>query len=255
MSGITIYEVAREAAVSPTTISNFINGRTERMKPATRARIETAILRLNYSPNRAARQLRSGGINTVGLVVPTVANPFWGTFASLFERAALEHGYGVLLCNSGREVDRERTYLEELLNEGVSGVVLGSSLPSAKHLGPLIKRGLHVVTLDRSSQASDPKGLVDVSVDNEAGAALVADHLFQLGHRKFAFISGETKSINRQERLKGFLQRLNEHGIDSKDVVVWEGDHLPTSQTGTWLKSADRLPFQSCPGEASGSPR
>jgi DNA-binding LacI/PurR family transcriptional regulator len=223
MSAITIYEVAREANVSPSTVSNVLNGRTSRMHPSTHARVEAAIRRLNYSPNRAARQLRSGGIHTIGLVVPSVANPFWGLFASLFEGVALASGYGVLLCNSGRDTERESTYLEELLNDGVSGVVLGTSLRSAKHLAPLIKRGLRVVTLDRSSQDTDPKGLVDVSVDNRAGSALLADHLWELGHRRFAFVLGEVESINRQERLEGFTSALVRRGIPESDIVVWRG--------------------------------
>lgn len=218
---VTISEVARRAGVSITTVSNVLNGRTERMRAETRSRVEAIIVELQYRPNRAAQLLRAGGIHTFGLVVPSVSNPFWGTFASLFEAAALKHGYGVLLCNSQRSLEREQAYLEELRNDGVAGVVLGSSLPSAQHLGPLIEAGLHIVTLDRSSQASDPPGLVDISVDNLAGTALVGEHLWALGHRKFGFIAGEAKSINRQERVKGFLQALAQRGIPEQDVYVW----------------------------------
>jgi len=218
---VTIHEVARRAGVSTTTVSNVLNGRTERMRPETRSRVETIIQELQYRPNRAAQQLRAGGIRTFGLVVPSVSNPFWGTFASLFEAAALKHGYGVLLCNSQRSLEQEQAYLEELRNDGVAGVVLGSSLPSARHLGPLIESGMRIVTLDRSSQSSDPPGLTDISVDNFAGAALAGEHLWARGHRHFAFIAGEMRSINRQERVEGFLGALAGHGVAREDVYVW----------------------------------
>jgi DNA-binding LacI/PurR family transcriptional regulator len=222
---ITINEVARRAGVSTTTVSNVLNGRTKRMRPETLSRVEAIIGELQYRPNRAAQSLRAGGIHTFGLVVPSVSNPFWGTFASLFEAAALKHGYGVLLCNTHRSVEREQAYLLELRNDGVAGVVLGSSLPSALHLGPMIEAGMNIVTLDRSSQGTDPAGLTDISVDNTAGAALVGEHLWRKGHRTFGFIAGEAKSINRQERVAGFLGALHGHGVASDDVYLWPFSH------------------------------
>jgi DNA-binding LacI/PurR family transcriptional regulator len=119
--GVTIHDVAAEAGVSPSTVSNVLNGRSHRMLPQTRERVEQAIARLGYRPNGPARQLRTGRSQTVGLVVPSVANPFWGTFARHLEAVALVAGYRVLLCNSARDPDRERDYLEELWADGVWG--------------------------------------------------------------------------------------------------------------------------------------
>lgn len=73
---MTIQQVATEAGVSPSTVSNLLNGRNHRMLPETRQRIERAIDKLGYRPNRAARQLRTGRNTTIGLVVPSVGNPF-----------------------------------------------------------------------------------------------------------------------------------------------------------------------------------
>lgn len=78
MSGVTIHQVAAAAGVSASTVSNVLNGRTDRMQAATLARVEQAIEQLNYRPNRAARMLRTGRIKVIGLIVPSVANPFWG---------------------------------------------------------------------------------------------------------------------------------------------------------------------------------
>jgi len=86
---VTIQEVARAARVSTSTVSNVLNGRHGRMLPATKLRVEETIARLGYRPNRAARQLRTGKLQMLGLVVPSVANPFWGAFAHLVESIAL----------------------------------------------------------------------------------------------------------------------------------------------------------------------
>ncbi|MFV2010773.1 MULTISPECIES: LacI family DNA-binding transcriptional regulator [unclassified Micromonospora] len=223
MSGVTIYQVAREAGVSPSTVSNFLNGRPGRMLPQTRIRVAAAIDRLGYRPNRAARQLRTGRIQVIGLVVPSVANPFWGSFARYLERAALSDGYHVLLCNSEREPDRERRYLEELWADGIRGVVLCSSLPSLDHVLPLVETGLSLVAFDRTAQAGDPGTLVNISVDNVVGAHLATAHLLQLGHRRIAFVSGSLRSVNRRERFRGFTDALEQAGLDPVETFVWSG--------------------------------
>jgi DNA-binding LacI/PurR family transcriptional regulator len=223
VKGVTIYEVARAAGVSPSTVSNLLNGRPGRMLPATRLRVEQAIERLGYRPNRAAQQLRTGRIRVIGLVVPSVANPFWGAFARHLEGVALSEGYHLLLCNSERDPDRERQYIEELWDDGIRGVVLCSSLPSLDHLQPLIARGLGLVAFDRTSQAGDPASLVNVSVDNAVGASLATQHLLSLGHRRIALVSGSLASVNRAERLHGFQTAVRAARIPKRDVVVWSG--------------------------------
>jgi DNA-binding LacI/PurR family transcriptional regulator len=221
--GVTIHQVAAEAGVSPSTVSNVLNGRSERMLPQTRERVEQAIARLGYRPNGPARQLRTGRSQVVGLVVPSVANPFWGTFARHLEAAALQAGYRVLLCNSEREPERERDYLEELWADGVRGVVLCSSLPSLDHVLPLVERGLALVAFDRTAQAGDPPSLVNISVDNAVGVELATRHLLQLGHRRLAFISGSLRSVNRRARFRGFEAALDEYGLAVDDALVWSG--------------------------------
>lgn len=219
-SEITIQQVAKAAGVSPSTVSNLLNGRTHRMLPETQHRVETAIQRLGYRPNRAARQLRTGRTQVIGLVVPSVGNPFWGALARHLESAALAEGYHVLLCNSERDPQRERHYIDELWADGVRGVVLCSSLPSLEHVTPLMKHGLQLVAFDRTSQAGDPSTLVSISVDNAVGSELAGRHLLELGHRKLAFASGALRSVNRKERFRGFLAALEGAGIDPSDAVL-----------------------------------
>lgn len=224
MGGVTIYQVAKEAGVSPSTVSNLLNGRPGRMLPQTRQRVEAAIERLGYRPNRAARQLRTGRIQVIGLVVPSVANPFWGTFARHLEAAALDAEYHVLLCNSERDPDRERRYVEELWADGIRGVVLCSSLPSLEHLMPMVHAGLRLVAFDRTAQIGDPETLVNISLDNVVGAELATRHLLELGHRRLAFVSGSLGSVNRRERFRGFRNALESFGLDPQDdALVWSG--------------------------------
>src|ERR671918_586984 len=220
---VTIHQVAAEAGVSPSTGLNALNGPPDPMLPQTRERVQQAIARLGYRPNGPARQLRTGRSQVVGLVVPSVANPFWGTFARHLEAAALQAGYRVLLCNSERDPERERDYLEELWADGIRGVVLCSSLPSLQHVLPLVERGLAMVAFDRTAQAGDPPSLVNISVDNAVGAELATRHLLQLGHRRLAFVTGSLRSVNRRARFRGFESALEEYGLTPADAIVWSG--------------------------------
>lgn len=223
MARVTIQDVARAAEVSPSTVSNFLNNRSERMVAATRERIERAIADLGYRPNRAARQLRNGRSQTMGLVVPSVGNPFWGAFAREVEVAALEMGCNVLLCNSEREPDRERRYVEELWEDGVRGIILCTSLPSLEHVGHVIKEGLRLVTFDRPAQPNDPASVVSISIDNNVGGQIATSHLLELGHTKIAFVSGSIRSVNRSARYRGYCDALEAAGLSPDDMPVWAG--------------------------------
>lgn len=223
MGGTTIHQVAAAAGVSPSTVSNYLNGRPGRMLPETRARVEAAIKHLGYRPNRAARQLRTGRVQIIGLVVPSVANPFWGAFALHLESAALAAGYHVMLCNSARDPRRERGYIDGLWSDGVRGVVLCSSSPSLDHVMPLVDQGLDLVAFDRTAQAGDPPSMVNISVDNVIGAQLATRHLLELGHRRLAFVQGSPRGVTRRERLRGFRDSLEASGIDEEHAVVWSG--------------------------------
>jgi DNA-binding LacI/PurR family transcriptional regulator len=231
MSGkITIIEVAQAADVSPSTVSNLLNGRDERMRPATRERIWKAIDELGYRPNNAARQLKTGHTPIIGLIVPSVANPFYGVFAQQVEQVALSYGYQVLLGNSEREPEREKTYAEELWNYGVRGLIFGSSLEEISHLTALINSGLHLVAFDRPAQATDAVAIDSIGIDNVQATRLAVKHLIALGHRRIGFLSGPIRTISRRERLEGYKSALAEADLSTEGGLVWEG--VPSTRYG-----------------------
>ncbi len=223
MDKITIADVARRAKVSPSSVSNVLNGRSERMKPSTKERIQQAIEQLGYTPNLAARQLKTGHAPIIGLIVPSVANPFYGVFARLVEEVALAGGYQVLLGNSDRNPDREQRYAEELWGYGVRGIIFGSSLAQYTHLENLIDKGLHVVAFDRTAQQSDRIVIDSIGVDNVQVTRLATKHLLALGHRRIGFISGPIRTVSRLDRLEGYRSALEEAGVEFDPQFVWEG--------------------------------
>ncbi len=194
------------------------------MRPDTQRRVEEAIAQLGYHPNQAARQLKTGYAPFIGLIVPSVANPFYGIFARYVEEYALANGYQVLLGNSERDPERERRYAEELWSYGVRGIVFGSSLTHLSHLADLIDRGLHVVAFDRASQDTDLVAIDGVGVDNAQGMRLATRHLIGLGHRRIAFVSGPIRTVSRLDRLAGYKSVLVEAGIELSTHLIWQGE-------------------------------
>ena len=198
----TIQDVAARAGVSVSTVSNVLNGREARMRAETLARVRQAIADLGFRPNPSARMLKTGHMPMIALMVPTVANPYFGVLARWVEACALERGYGLLLCNTYRNPVHEREYAQALMAQGVRGVILGSALTTLEHLVPLVEQGLPAVSLDRSS-ADDGLRRDFVSVDNHLAAAMAIDHLLALGHRHIGFVSAPVPSVNRLARQAG----------------------------------------------------
>jgi len=218
----TITDVAHLAGVSPSTVSNLLNGRSQRMRPSTQERILSAIDELGYTPNQAARQLKTGYSPVIGLIVPSVANPFYGMFARHVEAAALKCGFQVLLGNSDRDFDREQKYAEELWGYGVRGIIFGSSLMQYSHLDKLMEKGLHVVAFEHATQDSDSTPIDSVGIDNKLAARLATKHLLALGHKRIGFLSGPIRTISRMERLEGYQNALAEAGIEQDSELVWD---------------------------------
>lgn len=208
----TIDDVARRAEVSVSTVSNVLNGRESRMRAETLARVRQAIDELGFRPNQSARHLKTGHMPMIGLLVPSIANPFFGTLARWIEAAAIERRYGVLLCNTQRSAEREKDYAQAFMAQGVRGVILGSSLQAQEHLTPLIKGGLATVSFDRTAQHA-ALAMDYVSLDNHRAGSIAAMHLMALGHRRLAYVSAPLRSVNRLARLDGAREACAQAGV------------------------------------------
>ena len=223
MTKPTIADVARLAKVSKTSVSNLLNDRPAKMSSATRDRILKAIKHLDYTPNRSARQLKTGHSSMIGLIVPSVANPFFGIFARHVEDAALEHGYQVLLGNSDRDPEREYKYAEELWGSGVRGIIFSTSLGQYEHLNGLIAKGMNIVAFDQSEEPGSVTPIDSIGVNNVLASRLLTKHLIALGHRRIGFVSGPIVTISRKDRLLGFQKSIEEAGLEGDSRLIWEG--------------------------------
>jgi LacI family transcriptional regulator len=199
LSAISVRDVAAHAGVSVGTVSNVLN-HPQKVSADALARVHAAIGALGFIRNDAARQLRAGSSNTVGLIVLDVRNPFFTDLARGAEDAAAAAGLSVILGNSDENSDRESTYLDLFEEQRVHGVLISPFGDVSARLARLRARGIPAVLVDRSSGES---AFSSVSVDDVVGGRLAVEHLIVRGRRRIAFVGGPMGIRQVVDRLAG----------------------------------------------------
>jgi LacI family transcriptional regulator len=215
-----IRDVAERAGVSVGTVSNVLNHR-EKVSPDAVRRVREAIEELGYVRNDAARQLRVGRSSTVGLVVLDVRNPFFTDLARGAENEAARHGLSVILGNSAEDVEREAGYLDLFEEQRVRGILISPYREIGPQLHRLRERGTPTVLVDRRS---DDERFSSVSVDDERGGWLAADHLIRTGRRRILFAAGPLDIRQIVDRRAG-AQRA----VDAVEGVSFETQPTPAA--------------------------
>jgi LacI family transcriptional regulator len=233
----SLKDVAKAAGVSVTTVSRHINGML--VLPAeTAQRIAEAVRALDYRPNPHARRLSLGRSETIGLVVPDIANPFFARLVAAVEQVADENGLGVSLFASLNRAGRELVYLDHLRRNHVDGLIFVTNHFDDGTLARQVNLARNVVILDEDVPGADvPK----VFCDNERGGYLAGRHLIEAGHRRIAFISGPPGMISTRERSKGLHRAISEAGGDHAVVATFHGEYtIEYGRTAAHRFLADR---------------
>lgn len=209
----SIKDVAQLADVSTSTVSRVL-GHPDAVSKALRQRVEQAIAQLGYRPNLAARRLRQRRASVIGLVVADIRNPFFTDISRAVEDVAFQHGLRVILCNSDENPNKERAYLDLMVDEQASGVILAPTaeyvLQAGKSGAPARQRPqLPLVLIDRAPASS----LADcVVLDNLSASRQLTQHLIDQGYRDIALLAGAHSSTGRERRC-GYEQIMQAHNL------------------------------------------
>jgi len=216
--------IAGELGVSITTVSKVLNNR-EDIGHATRARVLAKVAELGYQPNAVARSLTLRRTHTLGIVIPDLMHSFFVEIVAGLESIARTRDFGLLLCSSNEDPQREREEIEMLRQRQVDGIVLAST--NAAGNTDLLQRlgavGIGLVMIDRDDH---PDVRCDrVVTDDEMVGRLATGHLIEQGRRAIAHIAGPS-IVHAKRRADGYRAALKTHGVRGRAEWIARGGFM-----------------------------
>lgn len=212
----TIKDVARLAGVSMSTVSKYINGGNVRAENVDA--IRSAIEALDYRVNPFARSLKTQRSRSIGILLPEITAPFFGSVVAALDRTFREFGYHTLISCYSSSHGLERDNLNYLISNGIDGLIYAPEDLTAEEYYELTANcNIPMVQMDRMI-----RGVVSdtVLVNNADASYNAVTRLIQRGHRRIAIITGPKSVYSAKERLVGYLRALSDHGILYDDSLV-----------------------------------
>jgi len=224
MHSTTMKRIAGELGVSITTVSKVLNNRAD-ISEATRSRVLAKVEELGYKRNAVARSLSLRRSHTLGIIIPDLMHSFFVEIIAGIEPVASSRGYGLLLCSSSENPEKEQSELEMLRSRQVDGIVLASAHGSGITglLQQLTKQGTTLVMIDRDDHPSVK--CHRVLTDDERVGHLATDHLLDLGRRAIAHIGGPA-IVHAKRREKGWRDALRARDIKAPDEWIVRGGFM-----------------------------
>jgi len=236
---INIKDVAKKAGVSTATVSRVL-GDFPGVRDKTRKKVLKAVSELNYEVNAVARNLRQKKTNSIGIIVGNVLSQFYSVIAKSVEDTNNKFGYNTILCNGDENPEKELEYLKVLKSNRVDGIILTPTGKNSEYVQHLIDSRTKMVLLDRLIEGVDCDAVL---VDNTNGAYKAVKYLIDQGYRKIGIVDAYLDRTTGAERLKGYLQAIEEAGIAKDDSLIKIGNFKKESGkrlTRELLKQSNR---------------
>lgn len=211
---ISIREVARLAEVSPATVSRVING-TAKVDEQKKKRVLAVIEETGFVPNEVARSLFKKSASMIGLILPSIKNPFFTQMASAIEKAAAEKGYRLLLCNTGHNPEREKSMIQMLISMNVDGIIITTSNDD---IMPLVETSrIPIVITDRRPEHGTTCSYIHS--DHYEGGRLAITHMVEeCKCKNIVCLKGPQLISSAKDRYEGYRDYCRQHGIKEQTI-------------------------------------
>ncbi|WP_255157934.1 MULTISPECIES: LacI family DNA-binding transcriptional regulator [unclassified Siphonobacter] len=218
---ITLKEIARRLGLSKSTVSRALRDSSE-IGAETKQRVLELARELSYTPNPIALSLQRSRSQTIGIIVPEIANSFFGSVISGIEEVAYRQGYHITIYQSHDSSDREVTDVRNILVRRADGLVVStaSQIRNLDHFRTLQEQGIPVVFFDRKVENFQTHQVI---VDDFDGAFRATEHLIEQGCRKLACLTGPQHLPIVQQRTGGFKAALQKHNLPIRAEWLVEG--------------------------------
>jgi len=217
---VTIHDIAKELNVSASTVSRALQNHP-RISESTRTAVQKMAEQYNYQPNVAAASLRSGRSKTVGVIVPRINRNFFSNVIGGLEESLAASGYHLMICQTHEQYANEASAIQTLINARVDAIILSISMETRnnEHLQGLMEKEIRLLFFDRALEDVETGSVV---VDDKLGAYLSVKHLLEQGYRRIIHVAGADHINIYHARKEGYLQAMNEAGIEVPDQWILE---------------------------------
>lgn len=222
----TIREVAKLAGVSIATASRALNNPDYPVDARLRQKVRDAADKLQYVPNVMAQALRRDSCHDIGLVIPNVSNPFYLQTMLGINNVLAQQSYQMILCNTMRNAEQERSYLRQLYERQTKGIIISTVDESCDVIKEYARRGMKFVLLDQLPDGVESPG---IHFDSRAGARMAAEYLISQGHRRIAFATMPMTRCTRIEMHKGYRDAHLMSNLPYDPALVYESAPDPAS--------------------------
>ncbi|KOC99193.1 transcriptional regulator [Vibrio parahaemolyticus] len=234
----TMKDIAKLAGVSTSTVSHVIN-KTRFVSEEISERVNNAAKELNYyAPSALARSLKVNRTKTIGMLVTTSTNPFFGEVVKGVERSCYHKGYSLILCNTEGDNERMRQSINTLLQKRVDGLILMCSSLEGERIDVFERYpDIPVVVMDWGPMLFTSDKIQDNSL---RGGYLAAKYLIDCGHTEIGCITGPLIKHQAQMRYEGYKRAMNEVGLEFNANWIIESDFECEGGYQAFKKMAER---------------
>lgn len=231
--GNTIKDIAKELGISPSTVSRALSD-NKNISDATKKKVRKVAKKLNYQKNTWASALRTKQTKLIGVIVPSLKNPFFAHAISGMQQVANQEGLRVVICQSNEDPEVEMAQLYTLIASGAEGIAISISekTTSLEHFKEVEDQGVPVIYFDRGL---DVKGVNQVEADDFESGKIATEHLISRGCKKIVHLAGPSKLRNSRRRKEGYMAALEEHGIQYNDQLVIETGYETENFKDIWI--------------------
>ncbi|RBP98123.1 transcriptional regulator [Bifidobacterium aemilianum] len=223
MAKATIADIAREANVSVTTVSRFINGNYGKMSEATKNRVQETVDRLQYHPRASAQKMRQDHTHVVGVIVADISNVFSSLLFKGIYTELQPAGYDVMLMNSNNSLGEESDEIGRLLSQEVDGLIIQPNARDFSAYASITDNRTPLVMVDRRSEGQ-PATVSSVTADNRESCLRLGLELARRGYENILPLSRTGSQISAQSsRVEGFQEAGERTGSLVMPMEV--GDH------------------------------
>jgi LacI family transcriptional regulator len=219
---ITIYDIAKELGVSPTTVSRALNNHPA-VNEKTKNKIFEAAQKMGYQSNIFASNLRSKRTNNIGVIVPRLNSSFQSSVIAGMEKVANEAGFNLIISQSLESYEKEMANAHTMFNSRVDGLLvsLASNTEKIDHYNPFLKKGIPILFYDRIAEQSEFTGII---IDNIQAGHKATNHLIEQGCKRIVHVLGNIKINVYADRLKGYKYALMDNDIPFDPSLIIYSD-------------------------------